>query len=74
MIQLVLVFLGLVTTVAGAVDPGWDDGQGSSARFYRPRGLFVTAVGDIIVGDTNNHRIRSITNAGMLGQLLMRLL
>ena len=65
-----LVLLESVTTVAGAGTAGWDDGQGSSARFFEPWGVFVTTVGDVIIGDTNNHRIRSISNGGMLGQLL----
>jgi DNA-binding beta-propeller fold protein YncE len=41
--------------------PGFADGPGQSARFHRPYGLAVTASGDVLVADQNNHRIRSIS-------------
>jgi len=61
-----------VTTVAGAVTEldadtkcmigGFRDGDAGEALFSSPAGLFVTDTDDIYVADTNNHRIRLISN------------
>ncbi len=47
---------GAVSTLAGGA-PGWQDGAGSTARFYEPGGLDV-ADGKLYIADTNNHAIR----------------
>ena len=52
---------GLVTTFAGTGDEGDADGTLSEASFNGPEGVAVCPkTGNIIVGDTGNHRIRVI--------------
>ena len=57
---------GQVTTLAGAKEPGYVDGQGSEARFNFPSGIGVDAEGNLYVADTANHRIRKITPDGVV--------
>ena len=52
---------GLVTTIAGTGVEGFADGNGANAQFFQPRGLVVDADFNIYVADTNNFRIRKIT-------------
>ncbi|WP_166647238.1 choice-of-anchor D domain-containing protein [Prosthecobacter fusiformis] len=54
-----------VTTVAGATS-GYADGTGTSALFDAPKGLVTDSEGNIYVSDTQNHRIRKITEAGVV--------
>lgn len=51
---------GAVTTVAGAGEAGFADGEGSAAKFSSPAGLAVGADGTIYVADQGNHRVRAI--------------
>ena len=52
---------GLVSTFAGTGGAGDKDGHCSEATFNRPWGIAVSpTTGNIIVGDTANHRIRVI--------------
>ncbi|MCB9738944.1 MAG: hypothetical protein H6747_06730 [Deltaproteobacteria bacterium] len=60
---------GQVTTVAGQSADGNSDGVGVAARFSSPRGITVTAAGNLIVGDFTNSRIRMITPAGVVSTL-----
>jgi hypothetical protein len=48
-----------VSTLAGSGRAEWKDGQGEDASFYHPMGISVYN-DQIIVADTNNHRIRLI--------------
>jgi len=57
---------GVVTTIAGNVQPGSADGVGAAASFYRPFGLAVDQSGNIYVADTNNELIREISPAGVV--------
>lgn len=59
---------GVVTTLAGsAAFPGdFQNGLGAEARFAGPMGVVVDSAGNVYVSDTNNHRIRKITPAGLV--------
>ncbi len=56
---------GIVTTIAGS-SVGFDDGASDTAMFFSPRGVVIDALGNIIVADSVNHRIRSITPDGIV--------
>ncbi len=61
---------GVVSTLAGlAQQSGSNDGTGSAARFFYPRGVTVDGAGTIYVADTNNHTIRKVTPAGVVSTL-----
>jgi sugar lactone lactonase YvrE len=60
---------GQVTTLAGAKEPGYVDGQGSEARFNFPRGIAMDAEGNLYVADMANHCIRKITPDGTVTTL-----
>jgi sugar lactone lactonase YvrE len=47
----------VVTTLAGAREPGFADGVGAAARFDRPAGIAVDAHKTVIVSDSKNHRL-----------------
>jgi sugar lactone lactonase YvrE len=59
---------GLVSTLAGSF-PGNADGQGTSARFAFPTGVFVDASGNVYVADQLNHRICKIDPSGLVSTL-----
>ena len=63
------VLLGIVTTLAGSTS-GSSNGTGTGASFNQPHGVTVIpSTGDIIVADTNNHRIRLVTPGGVVTTL-----
>ncbi len=55
---------GVVTTIAGAGEPGENDGIGTAARFSYPLGTAVDGIGNVYVADSNNHTIRKIAPDG----------
>lgn len=52
---------GEVTTIAGSM-AGYDNGEGSSARFDTPQGIAIDGKGNLYVADSHNHRIRKISH------------
>lgn len=57
---------GNVTTFAGNETSGAADGTGASASFHLPAGVTVDEDDNVYVADTQNHRIRKITPAGVV--------
>ena len=57
---------GVVTTFAGTVAGGDNDGTGTAASFSAPYGVTVDALGYVYVADTNNSLIRQISPAGVV--------
>jgi len=57
---------GVVTTLAGSGTAGFADGAGVNAQFNFPIGFPVDSEGNIYVSDSNNHRIRIVTSAGVV--------
>jgi sugar lactone lactonase YvrE len=61
---------GHVSTLAGTGEGGHRDGKGTFSQFYSPNGIAVDGDGNIIVADTNNHRIRKVTPQGHVSTLV----
>jgi sugar lactone lactonase YvrE len=60
---------GFVSTLAGTGTAAYGDGPGATATFNDPQGVAVTSTGVIVVADTGNHRIRLVTQAGVVTTL-----
>ncbi|HEX3425032.1 MAG TPA: protein kinase [Acidimicrobiales bacterium] len=63
-----MVSHGTITTVAGTGEAGFsgDGGAATAAELNAPTGLAVSAVGDLYIADTANHRIRMVSRAGVI--------
>ncbi|MCE7996898.1 MAG: hypothetical protein HEP71_33360, partial [Roseivirga sp.] len=59
---------GLVSTFAGS-SRGSNDGTGTAARFYDPRGVAFDAQGNLFVTDGANNKIRKITPSAVVSTL-----
>jgi uncharacterized protein (TIGR03437 family) len=55
---------GVIATVAGNRMQGFagDNGPATSAPLYFPDGIAVDSAGDLYIADTNNNRIRKVSN------------
>lgn len=53
---------GIISLVAGTGEGGFDGdgGPATDAKLNKPRGLFVDADNNILIADTDNHRIRMV--------------
>ena len=60
---------GIVSTLAGSDEVGFADGSGINAQFNQPFGIAVDAGGTVYVADTGNHKIRKITQEGIVSTL-----
>jgi serine/threonine protein kinase/sugar lactone lactonase YvrE len=60
---------GTVTTLAGSMRAGAEDGAGAQASFSRPMGITVDGSGTVYVADTLNDTIRKITPDGTVSTL-----
>ncbi len=59
-----------MTTLAGlAGSSGSTDGTGGAARFYKPCGVAADSAGNVLVADTYNHTIRTVTQGGVVTTL-----
>ena len=63
---------GTMATLAGTGVPGQagDGGPAASAQLDAPMGVAVDAFGNVLVADTNNHRVRQITPTGRISTLV----
>ena len=59
---------GIITTVAGTGDVGFsgDGGAATSAQLDYPYGVTVDISGNVYIADYFNHRIRMVTNTGII--------
>lgn len=57
---------GTVSVLAGSGTSGNADGAGSAGLFFLPCGVAVAPSGNLVVADTNNHILRSITPSAVV--------
>jgi hypothetical protein len=57
---------GVVTTLAGNGTAAFADGTGTGASFNYPQGVAALPDGNIVVADSDNRRIRLVTQAGVV--------
>jgi ABC-type branched-subunit amino acid transport system substrate-binding protein len=60
---------GMVATLAGTGEPGYQDGPAGEAQFDGPTDVAVNSMGVLYVADSGNDRIRAISPDGMVTTL-----
>ncbi|TXN35208.1 hypothetical protein FVB32_11505 [Flagellimonas hymeniacidonis] len=58
--------MGVVVTLAGKSEDGYEDGPGSEAQFNYPSDIDIDSEGNLFVADYYNHKIRKITPEGIV--------
>ena len=56
----------MVSTLAGSGSAGSLDAQGTSATFSLPHGVSVDAIGNVLVADKGNNKIRKVSPTGVV--------
>jgi streptogramin lyase len=60
-VRMIDVKRGTIERVAGTGEKGdGPDGEATKCHFSRPHGIFVDSDGTVLVGDSENHRVRAI--------------
>ena len=56
--------MGILALVAGSGTQGFsgDNGPATNAQLSSPLGVAVDTAGNVYIADTNNHRIRKVSN------------
>jgi hypothetical protein len=59
---------GVITTFAGGgrIGYGGDGGPATAAELNEPQAVAVDSSGNVYISDTNNHRVRKVTPAGII--------
>jgi hypothetical protein len=67
-IRLVSGGTGIIVTIAGIGEPGFsgDNGPAIAARLDDPRGVAADGNGNVWIADSDNHRIRRVSSAGII--------
>jgi len=63
--------MGIITTIAGTGIGGYsgDGGSATIAQFNLPYGIAIDRVGNLIVADCDNNRIRKISTSGVISTI-----
>ncbi|MBI4874531.1 MAG: hypothetical protein HY822_07855 [Acidobacteria bacterium] len=60
---------GRISTVAGASRSRGDGGPATSASLYFPRNVALDAFGNLLIADTDNHKVRRVASGGTIATL-----
>ena len=53
-------------SIFAGTEAGYGDGLGTAAKLYNPAGIAIDPSDNLYIADSNNHRIRKITPAGLV--------
>ena len=63
------VTAGIITTIAGRTHFAGDNGTATAALMHLPESVISDAAGNMFIADTDNHRIRKVTPAGIISTI-----